>query len=353
MPSDPVQFVLLMRHGEFRDGHLTAAATKHLGSLAARLAEWLAAEWRDAPDRRVQLVTLTTSATDEVAATAERLVESLVETRHLEQTTQDWGVDLTVGAYEPAEDAVRTYLADLRRLTTPTHSPLLVTNAPLVEWLAALLVGSPFPIAHGELVCLRRLKGDRWEVCWTISADGPDEASAIRDKIKSKMTVATALGAVIVSLLTFVIKDVLPGANAWRWGAAAALALASVLYFATLFLYDTLQMPPRFWASRLSGVEPTTWARRLRHGKRLVTRPPSAAARVLHAAMVQVWVWVFTPATVLVGVGVVLLGIGAAEPSSADPLLLEPWQVALGALTLGLLGAGWIAVHRPDLGSAD
>jgi len=207
-------------------------------------------------------------------------------------------------------EASRTGEEQARRAETDV--PLLVGNDPLIGWVASKLTRRDTPVARGELVCLvsERRAGTRWRLLWTLSEDGETEAEAIRTKIKSKMNTAGALGAVIVGLTTFLLQNSLQKEpTVWQWLAFAALATSAGLYFATLFLYDTLQMAPRFWSSRFpsrtrnEGVLHAISAR-LRHGRPSVARPPTSTARVLQTSMVQVWVWIFTPATVLAGVGV-------------------------------------------------
>jgi hypothetical protein len=237
--------------------------------------------------------------------------------------------------------------------------PLLVGNDPLIGWVVSKLTRRDTPVARGELVCLvsEPRAGTRWRLLWTLSEDGQTEAEAIRAKIKSKMNTAGALGTVIVGLTTFLLQNSLQKEpTIWHWLAFAALATSAGLYFAALFLYDTLQMPPRFWSSRFpsrsrgKGRLYAIWTR-LRCGRPSVTRPPTSAARVLQASMVQVWVWIFTPATILAGVGVAFLALGATGDS--DPVSLRPWQVLAAIAVLAVIGWTWVAWQRPDLGASD
>ena len=223
---------------------------------------------------------------------------------------------------------------------TETDAPLLVGNDPLIGWMASKLTGRDTPVARGELVCLvsEPRARTRWRLLWTLSDDGETEAEAIRAKIKSKMNTAGALGAVIVGLSTFLLQNsVKTEPDIWQWLAFAALATSAGLYFAALFLYDTLQMPPRFWSSRFPS-RPQKDGRlhailaRLRHSHPSVRRPPTSTARVLQASMVQVWVWIFTPATVLAGVGVACLALGTSR--DRHPVGLHPWQVLAAVVVL-------------------
>ena len=252
---------------------------------------------------------------------------------------------------------------------TEMDAPLLVGNDPLIGWVASQLTRRGTPVARGELLCLVRQRGlgTRWRLLWTLSDDDETAAEAIRTKIKSKMTTAGALGTVIVGLTTFLLQNSLQKhPTLWQWLAFAALALSAGLYFASLFLYDTLQMPPRFWSSRPPSRPPESsqapgqsqkarsrqaiWAH-LRHGRPTVARPPSSTARVLQASMMQVWNWIFTPATVLAGAGVACLALGAATHSR--PLGLQLWHVLAAIVVLVAVAGTWVAWHRPNLGTSD
>ena len=254
-------------------------------------------------------------------------------------------------------EASRTGNGQARRATA--DAPLVVGNDPLIGWVVSKLTRRDTPVARGELLCLvseSRADG-RWRLLWTLSDDGEAEAEAIRTKIKSKMNTAGALGTVIVGLTTFLLQNSLQKEPAiWQWLAFAALATSAGLYFAALFLYDTLQMPPRFWSSRFPSHPrkkdrlSTIWAR-LRRGRPTVTRPPTSTARVLQASMVQIWTWIFTPATILTGAGVALLALGATGDS--DPVRPHLWQVAAAIAALVAIVWTWVAWQRPDLGASD
>jgi hypothetical protein len=398
---DTPRYLFLMRHAKHDDGHLTKAGSDHIRSLAIRFSEWVQAEWRDQPDRTVHL--WLTSTSTEVQETADLLTRDVLPrvrppegqaeqypfARRLpaEDSTgrsgngrQHWmpalipgtqstghGLGQDLSAYSPDAlvfqglcgwlETSRTGNGQARR--AKTDSPLLVGNDPLIGWVASKLTRRDTPVAHGELVCLvsDSRAGSRWRLLWTLSDDGESEAEAIRAKIKSKMNTAGALGAVIVGLTTFLLQNSLQKEpTIWQWLAFAALATSAGLYFAALFLYDTLQMPPRFWSSRFPS-RPRKKGRlyairtRLRCGHPSVTRPPTSAARVLQASMVQIWVWIFTPATILAGVGVAFLALGAAGDS--DPVSLRLWQVLAAIAVLAGIAWAWVAWQRPDLGASD
>jgi hypothetical protein len=79
----------------------------------------------------------------------------------------------------------------------------------------------------------------------------------------------------------------------------ALLLAALALYLMTMYAYDRLLMPIRFWGE----------GSRRRRRAWLPARPPSSAAWVLYRNMMRIWYMIFTPATVLVGMAFTLLAI--------------------------------------------
>jgi hypothetical protein len=94
------------------------------------------------------------------------------------------------------------------------------------------------------------------------------------------------------------------------------------------------------------------WSR-FRHGRSSVRRPPSSTALVLQANMVQIWTWVFTPATIFAGLGVALFAIGATSMGRNHIVHVQPWHVLVVIAGLAILIAAWIAWQRPNLGTSD
>jgi hypothetical protein len=407
------RYVFLMRHAEQRGGHLTESGTEHLRALAGRFSEWMLAAWRGDPTRTVHL--WCTTPASEVQETAEVLASAVLEEmyRHKEpvgypfrgpKATDGQGETASVddkrdvsiagvlpstatkGSTTPADDeesvqrALSAYSPDeakfdaLCRWLTATEveqqnarrsdvdSPLLVGNDPLIGWLAGRLTGHATAIGRGEMVCLvdERPPSGRWRLLWTVSEDGEAESDAVRAKIKSKMTTAAALGTVIVGLTTFLLQNPLQKEpTIWHWLAFGAMSSSAALYFAALFLYDSLQMPPRFWASRFPSSSPRRlrprsgiWAR-LQHGRPSLQRPPTSTARLLQINMMRIWSWIFTPATLLAGVGIVLLALGATAEGRDDILDVQFWHVVVATAGLAALLAVWVAWKRPDLGATD
>ncbi len=68
-------------------------------------------------------------------------------------------------------------------------------------------------------------------------------------------------------------------------------------------------------------------------------------------SMVQVWAWIFTPATALAGAGVAFLSFGVSE--HGKPVALHPWQVLAAIVGLATLAWAWVAWQHLDLGASD
>jgi hypothetical protein len=115
--------------------------------------------------------------------------------------------------------------------------------------------------------------------------------------------------------------------------------LAAGLYIVTMYNYDSLLMPTRFWgeAAPRSGRRPASrrW---------LVERPPSSDAWVLYQNMMRIWRNLFTVASALGFAATVLFAFAA--------LRISGW-VAAGSGAAALLLAWWIYRSRPIIGSED
>jgi hypothetical protein len=145
-------------------------------------------------------------------------------------------------------------------------------------------------------------------------------------------------------------QDEIAGLDAYKWAvpeSSVALLLAGILYFATMYAYDSLLMPQRFWgerrpqksrSSQASGNQPSKSmeATPLGSGRGwLVARPPSSAAWILYQNMMRIWRNLSTVASLLVGVGIALLGYGALQ---LDPTIANIGGVALLTITVSGFG---------------
>ena len=249
------------------------------------------------------------------------------------------------------------------------NAVLVVGHQPHLGWLSDALLrrgrwwrlrSFAVPFSRAELVCLA-FRTPRWStskrphwprragrVLWTITPDDAQAAERVRDKIRSKMETAKLLSGVITFGLGALLA-VLLDPDKWTKVAvrgplqvAAGLLLAAlVLYLATMYAYDRLLMPDRFWGER----RPPPAAPFRRGGGWLVQRPPSSSAWVLYVNMMRVWRGLFTSATACV---VTALGM-----LSATVLHLGRLQLLLIALPATLVVALLVYWFRPVLGSED
>jgi hypothetical protein len=287
------------------------------------------------------------------------------------------------GPHQQLVDAVADALQDGNRLPHRPPAVLVVGHQPQLGQLADELGRHEqwagfrrwrrlrVPLRHGEIACLvfeeprrgrswrvedrqiswwrQRLRYRAPRVVWTISPDDKDALNDIRDKVKSKLETAKLLGGVITVVLGALLallfdekkREALKGARrVGVWGSAGLLLAAVALYLATVYAYDRLLMPPRFWAE----LSPRTPLRPSRRGAWLVRRPPSSSAWLLFQNMQRVWWGLFTTATACFGLALLLLALTIVGTNGWVFLALVP-----GAIVVGWL----IAWFRPILGSED
>jgi len=216
------------------------------------------------------------------------------------------------------------------------------------------------PLDHAGIVCLATDSGRRrrtW-VAWAISySDGAAEDD-VRHKIERKTDAAKlfatvlTLGIPVVLGLLFdqqQLSDLADRKWAVQLGACFYLVSAA-LFLGTLFSYDSLLMPTRFWGEAPPAGGPSRFGpARLRRPRRprrwLVERPPSSAAWVLYQNMMRIWRNLFTLAAVSAFLGTALimfaaLGVGVG--------------VSLSVAVVGTVAVGsWLLYSRPVLGSED
>jgi hypothetical protein len=241
---------------------------------------------------------------------------------------------------------------------------LVVEHQPHLGWLSDALLrrgrvwrrrSFAVPFARAELICLAfpepqplpwRTVRRPGQVLWTIADDDRGAAEDVRAKIKSKMDTAKTLSGVITFGLGALLSLLL---DPEKWSKvqphapvqiAAGLLLASlILYLASMYSYDRLLMPDRFWGERRPRRSGS------RRGRRwLVQRPPSSAAWVLYVNMMRVWRGLFTPATACVVAALTMLAAAALQLQAAQIIVAVPAAAVVGALVY------WF---RPVLGSED
>lgn len=230
------------------------------------------------------------------------------------------------------------------------------------------------PIARSEIVCIRLNKGYFRKIkirrcsqrLWSIAPTDDKTMELLRDKIKSKMDTAKLLGTFIVFLLGIVLGilsdegklQFLVDSNAFTRtflgglcemgiakrneiylytivGSVVSLFSAAVLYLITMYAYDRLLMPTRFWAEGIKARSPR-W---------LPQRPPSSSLLVLQVNMMRIWKLLFTGANILVGLSLAGFSLVVMR---ADPL-----EYILGIIALGLLVYLYYRWAKPQLGAED
>jgi hypothetical protein len=115
--------------------------------------------------------------------------------------------------------------------------------------------------------------------------------------------------------------------------------MATASYLVTMFRYDALLMPVRFWPSPRSSTH-------LPRG--FVARPPSSAAWVLYQNVMRVWFNAFIPATLLGGAGAIAVTVALAQPHKF-------WWFAVALSIVAVLNVTWLVWReaKPKLGVSD
>lgn len=187
------------------------------------------------------------------------------------------------------------------------NAVLVVGHQPFLGWLADALVGEAYPLAHSEILCLDLKKHLKPTLLWSLSPSDEATSQKLHEKIRSKMTLANLLSGFITAGIGVLLAMLGEKAKLAQLGvqgpmvfvAAGCLLLAVMLYLRTMFSYDSLLMPTRFWIETPAGTSHRpSW---------IVARPPSAAHWILYQNMLRVWQWQFMPATFLTLSGLFVL----------------------------------------------
>jgi phosphohistidine phosphatase SixA len=239
------------------------------------------------------------------------------------------------------------------------YAAVIVAHQPLLGWLAHRITGRPVPMQHSEILCIERNgRGSSGRLDWVLSPSDPQAIEDLRAKIKSKMDTAKVLSVFISAGFAFVVKAIadldLASSSPHRlWGLhlTALFFLAAIgLYLASMYSYDSLLMPRRFWAegSLEAAKARPAW---------LVARPPSPAHWVLYQNMLAVWNRQFTPATIAVLLGLLSLAYSVMALTAACPITSAVALAATGLVAVWLVLKGGHAPLRrrigPWLGSED
>jgi phosphohistidine phosphatase SixA len=348
-------YALLCRHARHRGGALiqveTADGAKEypIDVVASRLKEQL--QMTEPPGReQIRVREIRCASSDEAQETRDRLLGVL----------HKGGKGTAIELPDDRDDSPVTTAALQGLFVNPKADPrnavLVIGHQPQLGRIADELMRTkrrpwhpppaPVPLDHAGIVCIASESSDfadSW-LAWAISYDDADAAEKVREKIIRKMDTAKLLGSLLVLGLTVIFgvlfdENQLNGLGERRWAAQAAagvLLLAAVLYLATMYQYDSLLMPQRFWGET---------SRRTNRSRWLVERPPSSAAFVLYQNMMRIWRNLFTVATALMIAATILLGYAA--------LHVDTWIVLLVGLPVGVVTSGWLYWSRPMLGSQD
>jgi hypothetical protein len=190
-----------------------------------------------------------------------------------------------------------------------------------------------------------------------IAPSDPVALDQVRAKVASKMQVAAVLAGLIGTGLVFVLQDLLSTARAadaslvFQYAAALTLFVGAALNLATVYAYDVLLMPTRFWAEPRRLLPSVNSAGRTIRGtpRWLVWRPPSADLIVIYQNMIRVWSRLFMPATAFTAIGVACMGLALVRPPDPGTIGL----VAIGEAALALLVVAYVRRMWPVLGVED
>jgi len=368
-------YLLLMRHGtcEGRSSAagaryrvLTAEAKAQIADVARALEEFIA-ETSALPEHKLEPSQIWHATSEEATQTAATLYTCLTGLPNIVRAPKGHLSPRQTSPYGPPGNQMESIdeIKDFLRAARSDSTALIVVgHQPLLGWIACAFAGEAHPIHRAEMLCLhladpiqprrwwqpRRLAiGRRAVLRWVLT---PGDTSAVLDelkeKIRGKMDGAKLLGAFSTGVLSFILGALidtqklaaLGRGQSLIYSAALAFLLATLLYFASYYAYDRLLMPIRFWGE----PPPSSWSRQ---PKWLVMRPPSSAAWVLYQNMMHVWSWLFTPAVVLVCIGLTLLGAAVLRPQ--PPIAAVVAVVAVAAVLLRPL----YRILGPRLGSQD
>jgi hypothetical protein len=214
-------------------------------------------------------------------------------------------------------------------------------------------------LARAELLGLRQC-GEDWRPMWALTPDAVGDIAEITTKIKSKMDTAKVFGGFVTAVLTFVVSQYAatpPNTIYWaavRGASLVALAAAILLYFMTLFWYDRLLMPSRFWGIIRGRArdDPARIPPDSRGAQddlpKILRRPPSSAVWVLYQNMQRTWRLLFVPATYAAAIGIIGFAAARIEPSAKTAAFFFVPAAAVVAIT-----AWWGWRSRPILGVQD
>lgn len=353
-------WIMLVRHGKRvhpkalgdQEFGLSESGKSEVWDVGTSLAEW----WVES--KCTDPIIILHADNRESEATANLLAESCQRRLTALAAPSSVRCDISTESHPPLvvpTDATRAQVKVIRNiLTSYSGTVAVVVNDPLATWLLHELQRAWVPwrmssIAPGELVALQRCK-HKWPRTstyyvphWALTPDGAADVVSIQEKIRSKLSTTAQFGAFLTGLLTFVIDKYPVGAatrrQAWlRTTCFAGLGLGVVLFFVTLFWFDRLLMPARFWGERAS--------KRARPTTRFLRRPPSSTGWVLYQNMQRIWFCCFIPAVISGGVGLAVFLQAKVKPN-------WDWWSVLGFPVVAMSVALALWRLRPTIGTRD
>jgi phosphohistidine phosphatase SixA len=358
------KYVLLMRHAQHETAgpgqpvqrKLSEDGVTQTKAVGERLASVLDDLSRD-DELAIRLGPVWRAGSDEVIETSERIINELGGGS---ASRPEYVKELDPASFQPYRDigisaALRKRLIDDLSKSSDDNAVLIIGHQPLLSWIAHALTGKAVPLVHSELACIAieeatLTKRTLGYLRWVLSPSDDKAIKDIRDKIKSKMDTAKLLGGFVTAVLGFLLASLVDqskmeylGDYKWAFYVSAALLFAAVgLYFATVYAYDRLLMPRRFWGQRPPPKKVT------KRPRWLVWRPPSSASWVLYQNMMHIWFYLFTLATGAVMVGLLFLAFAVFKPCGWFRLLF------VVVVAIGSLAFWWYYRHfGPRIGSDD
>jgi phosphohistidine phosphatase SixA len=375
------KYILLMRHGEHETKgssdtpvrRLTDRGRKETAEVTKVLASMLK-ELKDDKDLSISIGAIWRAETQEAAKTAEVVTKTLGSLAKCTPKPIPALAPLKFNPYLNTKTHVdlAKELKELVTLQTNKNAVLVIGHQPLLGWIAGELTIKPIqsvirkafswmipglglkpiPIARSELLCLAFEKGSfgrqlRGYLRWVLSPHNEDAINDIKEKIKSKMEIAKLLSVFITTGLAFLLGSIVDKAKVdylgdyiWALYFSAGLFLVgAALYLATMYAYDRLLMPTRFW-------EETPPKDPEKRPKWLVWRPPSSALWVLYQNMMRIWRYLFTGATCAVILGLLFLAYAVFKPK--EPFVFVGISIA-GAIVFAI----YHRIFGPKLGTQD
>lgn len=366
------KYLLLMRHGlheaskptlldQCKQRKLSCKGEKDTNEVSERLAEVLK-EFNGHEDTKISIGAVWYAGTDEVNATLDVVKNVLRKKLQCDiEPMEKQAEELDPSVFKPyvnTESHVKFVekLAETFCSHEDKNAVFVIGHQPFLGWITHEVVGQAIPIERSELLCIalknihqnKRLRG---YLQWVLSPSDKKTEREIKEKIKSKMEMSKFLSVFISTALVFLLGSIIDkdtveylGSYIWVLYAATGLLLISIsLYLASMYAYDRLLMPVKFW-----GESPPP----KKHGKRpkwLVWRPPSSSLWVLYQNMMRIWCRLFTPATYLALLGILSLAIAVFRPRQQLSIM-----TIIGFVLTGLILFWFYYKHfGPRVGSED